>query len=125
MQEPDHIPIASNSLGRDSEILRRECIQEPIQNKPTKGHAVMCVLFYLNKIIMVYLYFDQLAKVLYAYDEMSHVGKDDRHDIKWDNIETVTADKDRGQICAHKMGTGIVAEFPIGRTMLTCQKPVN
>lgn len=43
----------------------------------------------------------------------------------WEEIDSVTADKERGQICAHVLGKGIVAEFPIGRTILTCLKPTN
>lgn len=46
-------------------------------------------------------------------------------DCCWTEISAVTADKERGQIVAHSLTSGIIAEFPIGRTVLTCQKPLK
>lgn len=75
---------------------------------------------------MIYLYFDAEDKRLFLCDK-GYLGGSGRLAIqcRWDNIETVTADHDRKQILAHKIGTGIVAEFPIGSTILTCQLPEN
>jgi len=73
---------------------------------------------------MVYLYFNREEKILYAYDTLTTM-RDDLEQASWDNIETVTADHENGQIVAHEMGTGKVIEFPIGLTMLSCKAPIN
>lgn len=76
---------------------------------------------------MIYLYFDSQRHKLYAFESLSDMTEnpDNVDHACWDNIETVTSDADRGQVMAHgKMGVGIVAEFPLNRSVLTCRKPV-
>lgn len=78
---------------------------------------------------MLYLYFDKVNRILYASKHLNHLAMSietmKQKCAYWTDIETVTADKDRGQIIVHSKpgGAGIVAEFPLGRTSLTCQKP--
>lgn len=74
---------------------------------------------------MIYLYYDKVTKRLYLFDDPAHMRDVEHADIYWDNIETVTADKERGQVVAHRFGDGIVYESPIGRTVLTCQQPLK
>jgi len=76
---------------------------------------------------MIYLYFDGGEKKLYLFENASDMTVDpnDVDHACWENIETVTTDRDRGQIVAHgHMGRGIVVEFPLSRSVLTCQKPI-
>lgn len=75
---------------------------------------------------MIYLYFDRNANTLHLFTTGRNLSSDYKGDAYWTEIETVTADADRGQILAHgRMGIGIVAEFPIHKTVLTCQKPLE
>lgn len=74
---------------------------------------------------MIYLYFDGGGKKLYLFIKASDMSELARADIKWEEIDSVTTEKKRGQICAHVLGKGIVAEFPLTKTVLTCQKPIK
>lgn len=73
---------------------------------------------------MIYLYFNRDEKSLHGYNDIISMGKHTYH-IKWENIDSVTADHENGQIVAHEMGTGKVIEFPIQATMLSCKEAVN
>ena len=81
------------------------------------------------KLDMIYLYFNQEEKRLYLFkkpDDMTSSWPEKTCACFWEDIESVTADKERGQICAHSLKKlGIVAEFPIGRTIPTCQQPLK
>lgn len=72
---------------------------------------------------MVYLYFDQKLKRLYLYTNPAYMWSSFAYAAVWKDVENVAADKERGQICAHVINKGIVAEFPIEHTVLTCQQP--
>lgn len=76
---------------------------------------------------MIYLYFNRGEKVLYGYDNLMLMGTH-TYQIKWDNIESVTTDYERGQVVAHEfsdIATSKVIEFPIGLTLLSCKVPIN
>lgn len=72
---------------------------------------------------MLYLYFNQSVRTLWLYTDPRHMINITLATVHWKDIDNVAADKDRGQICAHVIGKGIVAEFPTGHTVLTCQQP--
>lgn len=76
---------------------------------------------------MIYLYYDKLKKLLYMSEDPIYMDADLKVNTKsklyiMGNVESVTADQDRNQILAHgPMGNGIVAEYPLSRTMLSCE----
>lgn len=72
---------------------------------------------------MIYLYFDLENRKLYVSEKLTRHLEGEENVLSYDNIDSVSADKERGQICAHTIGKGIVVEFPIGRTSLSCQRP--
>lgn len=71
---------------------------------------------------MIYLYFDVANRTLYASSNLNDLGSV-LHDLKWKDVDSVTADKERGQVVAHRIGTGIIVEFPLSRVVLTCVYP--
>ena len=73
---------------------------------------------------MIYLYYCKTSKRLYLFTHPSEMKRVENAATYWTDIESVTADKERGQVVAHKFGDGIVLELPLGRTTLTCQQPV-
>jgi hypothetical protein len=78
---------------------------------------------------MIYLYYDKKEKKLYVsahHDDPLNIGPVQTDEIVYDDVETVNADPERGQILVHGgMGEGIIAEYPIQRTVLTCRLPIR
>jgi hypothetical protein len=75
---------------------------------------------------MIYLYFNKEENRLYLFKNARVIAEDDKEnncECYWENIETVTGDKERGQVVAHSIREGLVAEFPLNRTVLTCIEP--
>jgi hypothetical protein len=73
---------------------------------------------------MIFLYYDSAAKILYAFDSLDNMGSS-TYSCRWDNIDSVTTDYEKKQIVAHELNKGKILEFPIGHTVLACQKTLN
>lgn len=77
---------------------------------------------------MIYLYFDSNLNRLYLFTNPANMAMEKPEewaDCYWDKIESVSHHYDEGLVKALNSATGRAVEFPIGSTVLVCQKPVK